>query len=54
MLIGNKCDLDAERVVSTQDGERLAKVSSRFQRTYSDFYRCVVSLFTQLAALVYE
>jgi len=27
VLIGNKCDMDSDRVISTQDGERLAKVS---------------------------
>jgi len=26
MLIANKCDLEAERVISTLDGELLAKV----------------------------
>ena len=26
MLLANKCDLESERVISTQDGERLAKV----------------------------
>ena len=26
MLLGNKCDMSAERVVRTEDGERLAKV----------------------------
>lgn len=26
MLLGNKCDLETERVISTQEGERLAKV----------------------------
>ena len=26
MLLGNKCDMASERVVRTEDGERLAKV----------------------------
>jgi len=30
MLLGNKADLEAERVISTQDGERLAKVLISF------------------------
>ena len=35
MLLGNKCDMSAERVVRTEDGERLAKVHNIMLPSFS-------------------
>lgn len=54
MLIGNKCDLDARRQVSTEEGERFAKENGLiFMETSAKTAFNVEEAFLQTSQLIY-
>eukprot|EP00331_Platyophrya_macrostoma_P008058 CAMPEP_0176415962 /NCGR_PEP_ID=MMETSP0127-20121128/6090_1 /TAXON_ID=938130 /ORGANISM="Platyophrya macrostoma, Strain WH" /LENGTH=216 /DNA_ID=CAMNT_0017796001 /DNA_START=45 /DNA_END=695 /DNA_ORIENTATION=+ len=54
-LIGNKCDLESERQVSTQEGETFAKAHNiLFMETSAKTAKNVEEVFTQTAREVYQ
>jgi Ras-related protein Rab-2A len=55
MLIGNKCDLDARRQVSFEEGERFAKENGLiFTETSAKTAFNVEEAFLQTSQLIYE
>jgi Ras-related protein Rab-2A len=55
MLIGNKCDLDARRQVSTEEGQKFAKENGLiFMETSAKTSFNVEEAFLQTSTLIYE
>ncbi|VDN15317.1 unnamed protein product [Dibothriocephalus latus] len=54
MLIGNKCDLDAERAVSTEEGQAFARANGLlFMETSARMAINIEKAFMQTAAEIY-
>ncbi len=49
MLLGNKSDMSAERVVRREDGERLAKVSKAMERNIQFVSKRTLQVFKSMA-----